>query len=391
MSTALGKPLVELEHATIGFCGDSGDGMQLAGTQFTNTSAMPRQRHQHPARLPRRDPRPGRHPGRRLRLPDPLQQQRHPHPRRPAQRPRRHEPRRPEDQPQGPRAGRHPHRQQGRLRRPATCTRPATPSTRSRTARSRATASSRVPITSSTARPSPTCKLSTARGRPLQELLRPGPGLLALRALAGADAAVDPGQVRQEARRAARPTRRALKAGYNYGETTRGDAGPLPRRQGRRSRRARIARSPATRRRAWAWSPPPQLAGMPLRLRRLPDHAGHRHPAPARRAASTSASRTIQAEDEIAAIGMAIGAAFGGALGVTATSGPGICLKSEAHRPGRHDRVAAGHHRRAARRPQHRPADQDGAGRPVAGDVRPQRRVPRRRSSPRARRPTAST
>src|SRR5438552_10925130 len=40
--------------------------------------------------------------------------------------------------------------------------------------------------------------------------------------------------------------------------------------------------------------------------------------------------RTVQAEDEIAAIGMAIGASFGGALGVTATSGPGICLKSEA-------------------------------------------------------------
>src|SRR5207302_4395706 len=40
--------------------------------------------------------------------------------------------------------------------------------------------------------------------------------------------------------------------------------------------------------------------------------------------------RTLQAEDEIAAIGMAIGTSFGGALGVTATSGPGICLKSEA-------------------------------------------------------------
>jgi 2-oxoglutarate ferredoxin oxidoreductase subunit alpha len=39
---------------------------------------------------------------------------------------------------------------------------------------------------------------------------------------------------------------------------------------------------------------------------------------------------TVQAEDEIAAMGMAIGASFGGALGVTATSGPGICLKSEA-------------------------------------------------------------
>ncbi len=40
--------------------------------------------------------------------------------------------------------------------------------------------------------------------------------------------------------------------------------------------------------------------------------------------------KTFQAEDEIAAMGAAIGAAFGGALGVTATSGPGICLKSEA-------------------------------------------------------------
>ena len=40
--------------------------------------------------------------------------------------------------------------------------------------------------------------------------------------------------------------------------------------------------------------------------------------------------KTFQAEDEIAAIGVAIGAAFGGHLGVTGTSGPGLCLKSEA-------------------------------------------------------------
>jgi 2-oxoglutarate ferredoxin oxidoreductase subunit alpha len=39
---------------------------------------------------------------------------------------------------------------------------------------------------------------------------------------------------------------------------------------------------------------------------------------------------TLQAEDEIAAMGMAVGASFAGSLGVTATSGPGICLKSEA-------------------------------------------------------------
>jgi len=40
--------------------------------------------------------------------------------------------------------------------------------------------------------------------------------------------------------------------------------------------------------------------------------------------------RTFQAEDEIAAMGSVIGASFGGALAVTGTSGPGVALKSEA-------------------------------------------------------------
>jgi len=40
--------------------------------------------------------------------------------------------------------------------------------------------------------------------------------------------------------------------------------------------------------------------------------------------------RTFQAEDEIAAVGAAIGASFGGSLGLTGTSGPGLALKSEA-------------------------------------------------------------
>ena len=39
--------------------------------------------------------------------------------------------------------------------------------------------------------------------------------------------------------------------------------------------------------------------------------------------------KTFQAEDEIAGIGSALGASFGGALGVTTSSGPGIALKSE--------------------------------------------------------------
>ncbi|MBI1857943.1 MAG: 2-oxoacid:acceptor oxidoreductase subunit alpha [Candidatus Melainabacteria bacterium] len=39
--------------------------------------------------------------------------------------------------------------------------------------------------------------------------------------------------------------------------------------------------------------------------------------------------KTFQAEDEIAAIGSAIGASFAGGFGITTTSGPGVCLKSE--------------------------------------------------------------
>ena len=40
--------------------------------------------------------------------------------------------------------------------------------------------------------------------------------------------------------------------------------------------------------------------------------------------------QTFQAEDEIAAMGIAIGASYGGSLGLTGTSGPGMALKSEA-------------------------------------------------------------
>jgi len=40
MATITDKPVVNLEDVTVRFCGDSGDGMQLAGTQLTNTSAL---------------------------------------------------------------------------------------------------------------------------------------------------------------------------------------------------------------------------------------------------------------------------------------------------------------------------------------------------------------
>lgn len=39
-TSGLSKPVIDLVSATVRFCGDSGDGMQLAGTQLTNTSAL---------------------------------------------------------------------------------------------------------------------------------------------------------------------------------------------------------------------------------------------------------------------------------------------------------------------------------------------------------------
>ena len=85
--------------------------------------------------------------------------------------------------------------------------------------------------------------------------------------------------------------------------------------------------------------------------------------------------RTVQAEDEIAAANMALGAAFGGQLGVTATSGPGMDLKAGDDRPrGRAGAAAAGD-RRPAGRAIDRDADQDRGRRPADGHPRPPRRV----------------
>ena len=60
---------------------------------------------------------------------------------------------------------------------------------------------------------------------------------------------------------------------------------------------------------------------------------------------------TFQAEDEIAACGAALGASFGGALGVTTSAGPGIVLKAEMVGLGGHARAAAPDPRHPARRP----------------------------------------
>ena len=85
--------------------------------------------------------------------------------------------------------------------------------------------------------------------------------------------------------------------------------------------------------------------------------------------------RTFQAEDEIAAVGAALGASFGGALGVSTSSGPGVVLKSETVGLAVDARAAARHPRHPARRALHRDADEARAVRSPHGHVREERGV----------------
>jgi len=120
----------------------------------------------------------------------------------------------------------------------------------------------------------------------------------------------------------------AFRAGYNYGETTEAFAvsyeiKPAPMAPGRYRN---ISGNQAL---ALGLVAAGQRSGLPLFLGAYPItpasdilHELSKH--------KSYGVRTFQAEDEIAGISSAIGAAFGGALGVTTTSGPGVSLKSEA-------------------------------------------------------------
>ena len=119
-------------------------------------------------------------------------------------------------------------------------------------------------------------------------------------------------------------------------------------------------------------------AGAALRAaavpRRLPDHAGLRHPARAeqaqavRRAHLPGRGRDRRRSAPRSARPSAVRSAS------PRRPGPGVALKAETIGLAVVARAAAGRRRRAARRPVDRAADQDRAGRPAAGDVRPQRR-----------------
>ena len=143
----------------------------------------------------------------------------------------------------------------------------------------------------------------------------------------------------------------AYRAGWSFGETSELIGTPDPRRaRPPTSSPAPTATSTARRRPRSAWSPRPCSPGLPLLLGAYPItpasellHELSRHHA--------LGVRTIQAEDEIAAASIALGAAFGGALGVTATSRPGPGPQDGDDRPGRDAGAADDRHRRPARRP----------------------------------------
>ncbi|CAN5550573.1 2-oxoacid:acceptor oxidoreductase subunit alpha [soil metagenome] len=121
--------------------------------------------------------------------------------------------------------------------------------------------------------------------------------------------------------------REALLAGYHFGETTeqvghRYEVRPAKMEPGEYTS---ITGNTAL---AWGLVAAGQLAKLPVTLGSYPitpasdilhELSRHKH----------FGVRTVQAEDEIAAAGMALGAAFAGHLGVTTTSGPGVALKSE--------------------------------------------------------------
>ena len=119
----------------------------------------------------------------------------------------------------------------------------------------------------------------------------------------------------------------AFQAGWNFGETTeafsvRYEVKPAPLKPGTYRN---ISGNTAL---AYGLVAASKLAGLPLFLGSYPitpasdilhELAKHKR----------FGVRTFQAEDEISAVGAALGASFGGSLAVTSTSGPGMLLKAE--------------------------------------------------------------
>ena len=315
------------DRVVIRFAGDSGDGMQLTGDRFTERQRAVRQRPADAARLPGRDPGPGRHARRRLGVPGPHLRPRHHHARRRAERAGGDEP--------GGAEGRAAPTSSRAARSSSTPT-PSTSATSTKAGYATNPLDDgsldgytryEVPMTIAHQGGGDAARREAPRRRALEELLRPRPDLVDVHPPDRADARrgstsgsrKQPAGARRQPRRvqgrattSARPpscsttrtrsSRRTLRAGHVH------------------------ATSPATPRWRTGSSPPASWrscrcssASYPITPASDILHELSKH--------KNFGVRTLQAEDEIAGIGAALGAAF-------------------ARPPRRH------HHERSRRRPQ---------------------------------------
>ena len=122
---------------------------------------------------------------------------------------------------------------------------------------------------------------------------------------------------------------RVIQAGYDFGHNTHSSAGIVRRIESHHKVPGRYMDITGNKATAYGFIAAAEKAGLKLYLGSYPItpatdvlHELAKH--------KSLGVTTVQCEDEIAGCASAIGASFAGALGVTSTSGPGLCLKSEA-------------------------------------------------------------
>ena len=122
---------------------------------------------------------------------------------------------------------------------------------------------------------------------------------------------------------------KVIQAGYDYGHNTHSSATNVYRIESKQKVPGRYMDITGNKATAYGFIAAAEKAGLKLYLGSYPItpatdvlHELSKH--------KSLGVTTVQCEDEIAGCASSVGAAFGGALAVTSTSGPGICLKSEA-------------------------------------------------------------
>jgi 2-oxoglutarate ferredoxin oxidoreductase subunit alpha len=122
---------------------------------------------------------------------------------------------------------------------------------------------------------------------------------------------------------------KVVQAGYDYGHNTHSSAAFVRRIESKHKEPGRYMDITGNKATAYGFIAAAEKAGLKLYLGSYPItpatdvlHELSKH--------KSCGVITVQCEDEISGAASALGAAFAGALGITSTSGPGVCLKSEA-------------------------------------------------------------